>query len=198
MTVWPTTSTCLRVDLSCFHVWIGISLTGAGWGMWTHRHLLPARVYFNDKNKFLSELWPAQSTVRIAFSAGVYPCSYGEHPSPVSHCLSSQRLLQALLRSWCLEDLVQSARKKMQKLGKARILLINDPFSLQIPQRLVYLYSLSSQNDTSLGCCVSLPNALHFVNETCISAQATIPLMVFRRNKASFWKHFLALQAFLQ
>lgn len=188
---------CLRVDFSCLHVWIGISLMGAGWGMWTHRHLLPARVYFNEKNTFLFELWPAQSTVRITFSAGVCPCSDRDHPSPVSHCLSSQRLLQALLCSWCLQDLSQSARNKMQKLGRARILLINYPFSLQIPQRLVYLDSLSSQNDTSPGCCVSLPNALHFMNETRISAQGTIPLMVFRRNKASFWKQFLTLQAFL-
>lgn len=105
----------LAWESSCFHVWIGISLTGAGWGMWTHRHLLPARVYFNDKNKFLSELWPAQSTVRIAFSAGVYPCSYRDHPSPVSHCLSSQRLLQASLCSWCLKDLVQRCQKENAK-----------------------------------------------------------------------------------
>lgn len=198
MTVWPTSCTCLRVDFSCLHVWIGISLMGAGWGMWTHRHLLPARLYFNDKNKFLFEPWRSQSTVRIAFSAGVYPCSGRDHPSPVSHCLSSQRLLQALLCSWRLEGLAQSAREKMEKLGKARILLINDPFPLKIPQRLVYLYSLSSQNDTSPGCCVSLPNALHFMNETPICAQATIPLMAFRRNKASFWKQFLTPQAFLQ
>lgn len=147
-------------------------------------------------NFFLS--YDQQYTVRITSSAGVYLCSERDHPSPVSHCLSSQRLLQALLCSWCLEDLEQSARKKMQKLGKAHILLINDPFSLQIPQRLFYLHSLSSQNDTSPGCCVSLPNALHFMNETCICAQAIISLMAFRRSKTSYRKQFLTLQAFLQ
>lgn len=67
----------------------------------------------------------------------------------------------------------------MKKLEKACIFLINDSFSLQIPQRLDYLYSLSSQNCMSPGFCVSLPNALRFMNETSISAQATIPFMVF-------------------
>lgn len=144
--------------------------------MWTHWHLLPAWLYFNDKNKFLFELWPNQSALGITFSAGVCPCSYTAPHSPASctscrNC-SSQRLLQALLRSQCLEDLVQSARKQMKKLEKAGIFLTNVSFSLQTPQRPVYLYSLSSQNYVS---CISLPNA-EWVNETSIPLQATTPL----------------------
>lgn len=90
-----------------------------------------------------------------------------------------------------------SARKKIKKLEKACIFLINDSFSQQIRQRLVYLYSLSSQNYMSLGFCVSLLNTQHFMNETCISAQATIPFIVFRRKQTYFWKQFLTPQALL-
>lgn len=168
-----------------------------GSGMWTHRHLLPARVYFNDKNKFLFELWPTQCPVRITFSAGVCLCSDRDHLSPVSHCLSSQRLLQALLCSWCLQDLEQcqkenaKAWESMYSSNKWSLFTANST-------KACLSYSLSSQKDTSPGWCVSLPNALHFMNETRISAQATIPLMVFRRNKASFWKQCLTLQAFPQ
>lgn len=103
--VWESTPLALMFEQG------SAPFMSAGWGMWTPRHLLPARLHFNDKNKFLLELWPTQSTVRITFSAGVYLCSERDHPSPVSHCLSSQRLLQALLCSWCPEDLEQNGRK---------------------------------------------------------------------------------------
>lgn len=52
-----------------------------------------------------------QCPVRITLSAGVCLCSDRDHPSPVSHCLSSQRLLQALLCSWCLQDLEQCQKE---------------------------------------------------------------------------------------